>query len=73
MRIHLQLLRYILNVWESQASSKQELTPVIAIVFYHGKQRWTRQEIVKNIPEELKRFVPLFDYVLFDTKDIEGD
>ncbi|MEA3461222.1 MAG: Rpn family recombination-promoting nuclease/putative transposase [Bacteroidota bacterium] len=69
--IHLQLLRYILNVWESQQSSKQELTPVIAIVFYHGKQRWTRQEIVKNIPEELKRFVPLFDYVLFDTKDIE--
>ena len=69
--IHLQLLRYILNVWESQGSSKQELTPVIAIVFYHGKQRWTRQEIVKNIPEELKRFVPLFDYVLFDTKDFE--
>ncbi len=69
--IHLQLLRYILNVWESQASSKQELIPVIAIVFYHGKKRWNRQEIVKNIPEELKRFVPLFDYVLFDTKDIE--
>jgi len=69
--IHLQLLRYILNVWESQESSKVELTPVIAIVFYHGKQRWTRQEIVKNIPEELKRFVPLFDYVLFDTKDFE--
>jgi predicted transposase/invertase (TIGR01784 family) len=69
--INLQLLRYILNVWESQAGSKQELIPVIAIVFYHGKKRWNRQEIVKNIPEELKRFVPLFDYVLFDTKDIE--
>ncbi len=70
-KIHLQLLRYILNVWESQEGDRQELTPVIAIVFYHGKQRWTRQEIVKNIPEELKRYVPLFDYVLFDTKDIE--
>ena len=69
--IHLQLLRYILNVWESQAGSKQELTPVIAIVFYHGKKRWISQEIVKNIPEEVKRFVPLFDYVLFDTKDYE--
>jgi len=69
--IHLQLLRYILNVWENQAGSKQELIPVIAIVFYHGKKRWNRQEIVKNIPEELKRFVPLFDYVLFDTKDFE--
>ena len=49
--IHLQLLRYILNVWESQAGSKQELIPVIAIVFYHGKKRWNRQEIVKNIPD----------------------
>lgn len=69
--IHLQLMRYILNVWDNQADNKQELTPVIPIVFYHGKQRWTRRDIVKNVPEELKRFVPMFDYVLFDTKDIE--
>lgn len=69
--IHLQLLRYILNVWENQAANKQELTPVIAMVFYHGKRKWTDSGFVKNVPEELKRFVPLFDYALFDTKDIE--
>lgn len=69
--IHLQLLRYMLNVWENQTDNKQDLTPVVCILFYHGKRRWTRQEIVKNIPEELKHFVPLFDYVLFDTKDME--
>lgn len=69
--IHLQLLRYMLNVWENQHGNKQELTPVICIVFYHGKRRWNRREIVKDVPEELKGFVPLFDYVLFDTKDIE--
>ena len=32
--IHLQLLRYILNVWGNQADNRQELTPVICIVFY---------------------------------------
>lgn len=69
--IHLQLLRYILNVWENQADNKQSLTPVICMVFYHGRSKWTRHEIVKNVPEELKRFIPLFDFVLFDTKDIE--
>ena len=69
--IHLQLLRYMQNVWDNQKSNRQELTPVIAIVFYHGRSKWTRREIVKIVPEELKRFVPLFDYVLFDTKDIE--
>jgi predicted transposase/invertase (TIGR01784 family) len=69
--IHLQLLRYILNVWEIQESSKQELTPVIAMVFYHGKQRWIHREIIRNIPKELKHFVPSFEYVLFDTKNFE--
>jgi predicted transposase YdaD len=69
--IHLQLLRYMFNVWENQQSSKQELTPVICIVFYHGKRRWIRREMIKNVPEELLGFVPRFDYVLFDTKDIE--
>ncbi|MCW3807323.1 Rpn family recombination-promoting nuclease/putative transposase [Plebeiibacterium marinum] len=68
--IHLQLLRYILNVWESQVANKQPLTPVITMVFYHGKPKWTDSGFVK-VPEELKRFVPLFDYALFDTKDIE--
>lgn len=68
--IHLQLLRYILNVWETQTSNKQELTPVITMVFYHGKRKWRDSGFVK-VPEELKRFVPLFDYALFDTKDIE--
>jgi hypothetical protein len=67
----LQQLRYMLNVWENQESSKQELTPVICIVFYHGKRRWTRREMIKNVPEELQHFVPWFNYVLFDTKDIE--
>jgi len=68
--IHLQLLRYILNVWENQASNKQKLTPVITMVFYHGKRRWIDKGFVE-VPQELKRFVPLFDYALFDTKDIE--
>ncbi|MBN1463406.1 MAG: Rpn family recombination-promoting nuclease/putative transposase [Paludibacteraceae bacterium] len=69
--IHLQLLRYILNVWENQSDNKQELTPVITMVFYHGKRKWSDSGFIKNVPEELKRFVPLFDYALFDTKDIE--
>jgi len=69
--IHLQLLRYMLNVWESKEGNMQKLIPVIAIVFYHGKSKWTRSEMVKGVPKELKRYIPLFDYVLFDTKDIE--
>ncbi len=69
--IHLQLLRYILNVWENQISNKAELTPVITVVFYHGNKKWNDNSFIKNVPEELKRFVPLFDYILFNTNKIE--
>jgi len=48
------------------------LTPVICIVFYHGKQKWKHADLLKNLSGELRRYVPMFDYVLFDTKDI-GD
>ena len=69
--VHLQLLQYILNVWENQSDNRQELTPVICVVFYHGKQRWIHAELLKNVSRELRRYVPMFDYVLLDTKDIE--
>ena len=69
--VHLQLLRYILNVWEDQADNRLELTPVICIVFYHGKQRWAYTELLKNVSRELRRYVPMFDFVFFDTKDVE--
>lgn len=69
--IHLQLLGYILNIWESQADNKQELTPVICMVFYHGKSRWPHAHFLLNAPIELKRYLPIFEYILFDTKEME--
>lgn len=36
--IHLQLLRYILNVWENQVANKQELTPLINLNSFNGFQ-----------------------------------
>ncbi len=34
---HLQLLKYLLNVWRAQEKQKVALTPVIPIIFYHGE------------------------------------
>jgi predicted transposase/invertase (TIGR01784 family) len=70
--IHLQLLQYILNIWERQADNGEELIPVICIVFYHGKRKWKHTNLLKDVSVELRRYVPMFDYVFFDTKDI-GD
>lgn len=67
---HLQLLGYILNLWQSLIKQKQELTPIIPIVFYHGKTKWkkeTFEEYFENIDETLQKFIPKFDYQLIDT------
>ena len=69
--IHQQLLRYMLNVWENQADNKLELTPVVCIVFYHGKRKWIHRELLKETPEELKPYVPLFNFVFFNTRDLD--
>ncbi len=37
---HFQLLGYMLRIWELQIKQQKELTPIIPIVFYHGKKKW---------------------------------
>ncbi len=66
---HLQLLRYMLNLWQTQIKQKQDLTPVIPIIFYHGQQKWNKktfEDYFYNIDNELRRFIPEFDYQLID-------
>lgn len=76
---HLQLLRYLLNSWETQLKQKQALKPVIPIIFYHGKGRWQYKPLVDYfvdtdvyLDDNLKRFLPSFDYVLLDTSQYDN-
>ncbi len=68
---HLQLLSYILRIWEKQISEKKKITPIIPIIFYHGKGEFKKKNIVKyfgkNLDENLKIFIPNFEYILIDT------
>lgn len=67
---HLQLLRYTVNAWYAQIKQKKPLTPIIPIVFYHGKKGWKKRSMEDYFPpsdEELRRYTPLFDYALVDT------
>ena len=66
---HFQLLRYLLNAWEQDTKEKREPVLTIPIIIYHGKTRWKYQPLVqyfKKIDNELARFLPDFDYLLFD-------
>ncbi|OYT11845.1 MAG: hypothetical protein B6I19_10745 [Bacteroidetes bacterium 4572_114] len=67
---HFQLIGYMLSVWGVQIKQKQNLTVVIPIIFYHGKKEWQNKPFeayFNNIDEELKKYIPSFDYELIDT------
>ena len=61
---HLQILRYMLGIWDKQVDQKLELTPVIPIIIYHGKDHWRYRpfsEIFTGIGSELTPFLPAFE------------
>ena len=67
---HFQLLGYMLRIWELQIKQNEELTPIIPIIFYHGKKKWNNKEFHKYFGEfdnEIRSFIPKFDYELIDT------
>jgi hypothetical protein len=66
---HFQLLRYILGAWDIQIKQHKVPFMTIAIVMYHGKEKWdeeTLESYFGGIDPELLRFLPCFDYVLIN-------
>jgi len=48
---------------------KQDLVPVIPMLFYAGKEKWTHssfREYFDGIDEELLFYQPVFEYILMD-------
>lgn len=66
---HLQLLKYLLKVWEINIKQGERLLPVIPVIFYHGKAKWKLrkfEEYFESIDEIFYRFIPSFEYMLTD-------
>ena len=69
---HLQLLRYMLEIWDDCDRNKLPLTPVVPIVVYHNadpKRHWRYKpfaEYFKETDEFLLPYIPTFDYQLTD-------
>ncbi|RIV22665.1 hypothetical protein DYU11_16820 [Fibrisoma montanum] len=59
----------MLNRWQEDAQHKRCLTPVIPVIIYHGPRRWLYQPLTSSMTAmdvALRRYVPVFDYVLID-------
>lgn len=73
--IVLQLLKYLINIWETKTKKLQEwqLPIVIPLVIYQGRDRWNVRhslgEMIRGynqLPEEFKAYIPNFTYELYD-------
>ncbi len=67
---YLQLLGYMLKIWEQNVKQKQRLMPIIPILFYHGKDEWdyqTFENYFGEIDSNLKQYLPTFKYEQVNT------
>ena len=73
--ISFQLLKYMLEIWESKMNKEriQELPIIIPLVIYHGKNKWNIStnlgEMIngyKELPEDVRKYIPEYEYLLYD-------
>jgi predicted transposase/invertase (TIGR01784 family) len=72
-RLYFQLLRYLSNIYDKLSEKSEKPGPVVPIVIYHGKAKWEKRDLPAHftLPEpSLCRFLPLFDYLFHDLRDI---
>ena len=66
---HLQLLKYLLKIWETNIKQRSKLVPVIPLILYHGKDAWKVKnftEYFKGVDKAFYRFIPEFEYLFID-------
>jgi predicted transposase/invertase (TIGR01784 family) len=64
---HLQLMRYMLEGYTYQLKQNKNLSLIIPVVLYHGKEQWNAKPFKEyfELPDPyLQRFVPSFDFIM---------
>ncbi|ODS81528.1 MAG: hypothetical protein ABS46_11250 [Cytophagaceae bacterium SCN 52-12] len=71
-----QLLNYLSSGFQKQAAQDKEVSPIIPILLYHGKERWRYRTLATlfNAPDqELRPFIPEYDYIYHDLGEISDE
>ncbi|HRQ42045.1 MAG TPA: Rpn family recombination-promoting nuclease/putative transposase [Chloroflexota bacterium] len=74
--IALQLLGYLLGIWQEQVKQKRPLTPVIPLVVYHGEKLWhvpTDFFSLLDAPAGLRPYLLDFHYQLSDFSHLSSE
>ncbi len=69
--IGFQIIQYLVKIWKSTLHERKpgSLPIIIPLILYHGKSRWTVELNFSdyfNCPDSLRRFIPDFQYLLWD-------
>ncbi len=67
--IAIQLLNYLANGYLTQLKESNTLQLIIPFIYYHGRENWQYKslpQIINNIPDYLKEFVPDFNTIFVD-------
>ena len=72
--VPLQLLKYILKIWEEKYNSKKNKLPIIIpLVVYNGENKWNIEtklinliEGIEELPEIMKQYIPTYQYEIYD-------
>jgi len=73
-RVLLQLLKYILRIWEEKYNIKTNKLPIIIpLVIYNGENKWNIEtklinliEGIEELPEIMKQYIPTYQYEIYD-------
>jgi predicted transposase YdaD len=66
---HIQLLKYMIKIWDVNIKQKQKLVPVVPLIFYHGKEKWRPRKFhqyFEGYDQDLAPFLPSFLFLLTD-------
>jgi predicted transposase/invertase (TIGR01784 family) len=79
--VALQLLRYMVRVWDYALRQQARLWPILPVVVYHGAARWPIPLDFQSLfeaPEVLREYLPAYRYWLCDLsaytdEDLKGE
>ena len=73
--VEFQLANYIFSIWRNNVKQKEELLPIIPILFHQSlkKPKLNAFDKLKELPEVLQKYLPIFEVELIDIGKLSGE
>jgi predicted transposase/invertase (TIGR01784 family) len=65
----LQLLGYMLRIWEQEQRESRKISPIVPLVVYHGRRKWRYARnfaALFKAPQAVRKYLPAFEHELLD-------